>query len=157
MYLRGVENGNALAGQTVCFVEINNTRSVNMPEDCLTFALIRWLEPHPDAWERDAQHRPVCDGPLHVNNCLWRYAQTDIPRRALVARDGSDSIGFRQHKRLFGRTENAQRLCWEREKYAYYGLVTLDSVIEIMHMCNTFEPNSSVPVYDTWLQTVHLC
>ena len=122
----------------------------------MSFVLVRWLEPHPRVWERNVERRPVCPGQLHINNCLWSYAKTSRPRRSLVSPSGDPSRAFNTNKLLFGTTPTEQRLCWERETHAYYGLVTPDNVIGIMNLCTTFKPNSAEPRYGEWLQTVRM-
>ena len=154
LHLNGVEHGNALGCETICFVYITNAKSVGFRVDTLTLVVVRWLEPHPDAWQRDRQHRPICQGPLHVNNCLWRYAKSPVDRRSLVETTGEYSCSFNSYRHLFGETDLDQITCVQREKRAYFGLVTTESILDTMNMCNTFLPNSDIPVYDTWLQTV---
>ena len=156
--LKGTIMGNALCCETICFVEITNARSVGHSVDSITIVVVRWLEPHPDAWDRDAENRPVCPGPLRVNNCLWRYAKTARDRRVLVTAAG-DSYGesYLLHQTMFGDTRNDQHIRWSHEKNAYYALVQPDNIINTMNMCNTFVGNTSEPVYDTWLQSVSLC
>ena len=154
--LEGIERGNALCCETICFVEITNALTVGHDVDSITFVVVRWLEPHADAWDRDAEHRPVCPGPLGTNNCLWRYAKTPRQRRALVARDGNYSNAFLLHREMFGDTRVDQHIRWSREINAYYGLVQPDNILHTMNMCNTFVDNTAEPVYDTWLQSVSL-
>lgn len=155
LHLKGVVHGCALCCEAVCFVHITNVKSVGFHIDTLTLAVVRWLEGHPDAWQRDNDQRPVVQGPLHVNNCLWRYATSPSDRKALVdPATASFSRSFISYRHLFGNTEEEQKTCWKREKRAYYGLVDPESILGTMNMCNTFEPNTAVPVYDTWMQTV---
>ena len=154
--LKGIERGNALSCETICFVEITNARSVGHSVDSITFVVVRWLEPHPDAWDRDVEKRPVCPGPLRANNCLWRYVKTTRERRSLVTPDGNYSESFLLHRTMFGDNRNEQHLCWSREMNAYYGLVQPDNIVNTMNMCNTFVGNTADPVYDTWLQSVRL-
>ena len=156
LHLKGIENGNALCCEAICFVEITNARRVGHRVDSITFVMGRWLEPHPDAWDRDAKHRPVCPGPLRANNCLWRYVKTTRNRRSLTNDDGTCSESFLIHHAMFGDTRNEQNLRRSREMNAYYGLIQPDSIINTMNMCNTFIGNTSDPDYDTWLQSVHL-
>ena len=155
LHLDGSEHGYALCCETICFVRITNVKSVGLDVDTLTLVVVRWLEAHPDAWQRDCKQRPVCQGPFHVNNCLWRYAKSKSKRQALVNSDtGSCSRSFNSYRHLFGKNEKEQMTCWEREQRSYYGLVSPTNILGTMNMCNTFEPNSDIPVYDTWLQTV---
>jgi hypothetical protein len=81
--VKGSVDGTALGAEAICFVHISNLRSVcQIDTDAMDLVLIRWLTPHRDAWERDSLLRPVCPGPFHVNNCLWKYAVTPRDRTA---------------------------------------------------------------------------
>ena len=113
-----------------------------------TYVLVRWLEPHPDAWERDAQRRPVCPDPLHINNCLWRYALTDRPRASLS--EGR----FCTQRHLFGDTETEQNRCRERERHAYYGLVTPECIVKIENICPLFQKDTATLDSTSWLHSV---
>ena len=108
--------------------------------------LVRWLEPHPDSWERDSSSRPVCPGPLHINNCLWQYAKTEQAREVLT--------GFVSEKEYFGFNDVEQTLGIESELHAYYGLLSIDSIESRVYMCPLFERNSSSTDRQLWLQTV---
>ena len=111
----------------VCFIHLNNPLPVGLAQPhASTYALVRWLEPHPDAWERDIDRRPVCPGPLHINNCLWRYALSDDPRKSLNVELFRTRCAAQ--KNLFGTTEMEQDRCREQELHAYYGLVTPESI-----------------------------
>ena len=157
--LRGLHGGNALCCETVCFVTISNLRSLRLPDqgvDSVSYALVRWLEVHPDAHERDPQRRPVCPGPLHVNNCLWTYARTPTSRRVLTGPRGVFSRAFENQRGLFGKTLREQNSCRGRESRAYYDLVTTDSIVDTANMCQLFLPNSCETDGQNWLQTVTL-
>lgn len=163
LFLDGSENGNALCGETICFVQISNLKNVTrtpacrLPDsDCVHLVLIRWLTPHGASWERDALRRPVCPGPLHVNNCLWKYAKTPRPRRSLRSGHGQDTPSCLRQRHFFGTTETEQSACRLRERHAYFGLIEPDTIIDTMHMCSTFKNGTSDPEYGTWLQTVTL-
>lgn len=153
-------HGNALGCEAVCFLTIHNMKTV-IPEDVedsQNYALIRWLQPHPDSWERDALKRPVCPGPLLVNNCLWEYAKTRRPRLAMVA--GRDvrrpSASFQRHKHFFGSTRAEQTERRLQEQNAYYALITTDSIVNTMNICPLFRPNTSTFDNRSWLQTITL-
>ena len=118
--------------------------------------LVRWLTPHNASWERDSLLRPVCPGPFHVNNCLWKYATTTNYRSDLVRANGQPTATWTKQRNLFGQTEAQQQQCWEREKRAYYGLVDTNNIVDIMHMCHTFKSGTADHDDDTWLQTVKL-
>ena len=157
--LKGSEFGgrNALCCETVCFLQLSNILALGLGGDDLeNFVIVRWLEPHPDSHDRDDQNLPVCPGPLHVNNCLWRYSRTPRLRRVMCSSTGNMSRAFRNQSHMFGNTDTERVLRWNQEKHAYYGLVRADSILSILNMCNTFVPNTSNVVYDTWLQTVNM-
>ena len=109
-------------------------------------------------FQRDVEGFPLCPGPLHINNCLWKYSRKPRARRCLVARDNPrvQSRAFQRQSNMFGSTRNEILKRYDQEKFAYYGLVSTDSIVDKLNMCNTFIPNTSVPVYDTWLQTVNM-
>ena len=150
--------GNALCGEAICFVSIDNVKSISADyaADSHSYALIRWLQPHPDSWERDTLGRPVCPGPLLVNNCLWEYSNTPRPRRAMVsARDvNRPSLSFIRHKHFFGATANEQNSRRRQEQSAFYALVRTDTIKDTLNMCQCFQNNSSTFDCQTWLQTV---
>ena len=157
LFLKGSVRGNALGAEAICFVHISNLQSAcSIATGDVNFVLIRWLTPHRLAWERDALLRPVCPGPFHVNNCLWKYAVTPNARTAIVSNDGRPTPDWVKHRHLFGDTHRQQHACWEREKHAYYGLITPDSVQDTMNMCNTFVPGTAEPDHCCWMQTITL-
>ena len=150
---------NALCCEAVCFLTINNIKSVipDSDDDLQYYALIRWLQPHPDSWERDALKRPVCPGPLHINNCLWEYSKTAVPRRAMIdPRTRRPTTSFQRHKLFFGSTRAEQSKRRLQEQSAYYALVITDSIVNTMNMCPLFESNTSTFDHRNWLQTVTL-
>ena len=52
--LKGLERGNALSCEIICFVQVEKIEKLfGGPCDSRVYALVRWLEPHPDSWERD--------------------------------------------------------------------------------------------------------
>jgi len=54
----------------------------------VVLALIRWLSPHPQATERDSEHRPRCPAPFGINHSLWQF--TKLPRRRKPFNDVDD-------------------------------------------------------------------
>lgn len=159
--LHGDERGFSLCGEVVCFVHVSRVDTLglngfhNYAEDLV---LVRWLEPHASVWQRDESGLPLCPGPLHINNCLWRYARTARPRRVFV---GSHNVrirsyAFRRQKCMFGSTDTEISQRYDQEKFAYYGLVEPGNIVCSLNMCNTFEPDTATPVYDTWLHTVNM-
>ena len=152
-----VAGDDCLCGESVCFVSIDNVQSIqpDNPKDSLTFCLIRYLQHHPDSWERDAIKRPVCPGPLHVNNCLWQYAKNPMPRSSLIGRTGrGESPAFQRDRDMFGDSEVEQTQCRLRELYAWYALIETDSIEDTMNMCPLFRRNSADREYQSWLETV---
>ena len=157
LHSQGVLHGNALCCETICFVEVTNARAVGSRVDTLNLVIVRWLDTHPRACERDDLGRPLCPGPLSINNCLWTYARSATPRRSMVQPCGAASRSFNIYRQMFGATGTEQRECWTREKHAYFGFVTPDNIHDTMHMCHTFESGSAKPDLNTWLQTVRMC
>ena len=159
--LKGAEANNALCAEAVCFVNITNMQSVlSEGEDSQTHVLIRWLEPHPDAFERDQLHRPCCPGPFHINHCLWRYAQTPNVRQSLATISGTRfrmSRAFTAQRHIFGASEEAQNECRRQELHAWYGLIQPENIEEITNMCPVFKRGSHMLDSQTWLQIVTMC
>ena len=40
-----------------------------------TFAVVRWLGPHPNCLLRDSKLRPICPPPFDINHALWRFVK----------------------------------------------------------------------------------
>ena len=156
---RPAHGTDAFTCETICFVQVTGVRTI-CPDaaDLLHLVLVRWLEPHPDALERDLQGRPCCPGPLHINNCLWRYARTSRPRPCFASRDRPQSWSrtFTSHASMFGKTREDQQLSHEQEKFAYYDLVLPENIVDTVNLCRTFKPDTCDPVYDTWLESVYI-
>ena len=114
----------------------------------MTFILGRWLTDHPRAQERDSLLRPVCTGPLRHNHCLWTYAKSSRPRAIMVATGDTPPD-------VFGSSHINRRRKWSEEKYAYYGLVLPNNIIQTPQICREFEPGS-MDLSNTWLETVSL-
>ena len=160
----GQEIPSALCCEAVCFVTITQWESVQFPiplhmrssivGGSLSLVLGRWFTPHRDAVQRDACLRPLAPGPLGINHCLWTYSQAPRSRRVLVNAQGVPTAAFRRQAHLFGRTADEQRHCLDREKYAYYALISPKSIARRANMCPTFIPGTSTPDTSTWLETV---
>ena len=113
--------------------------------DNTTFlALIRWLVPHPSAVDRDSKHRPVCPPPFDINHALWTFAQ----RRQRNAWGGRTVA--RQLVMFPGKTEVARRESASKLSKAYYDLVHVDSIADIMN-CTCVDNDS-----DSIMQTITL-
>ena len=153
------QHGNAYTCETVCFVEVTGVRTICPgAADHLILVLVRWLEPHPTARERDSQGRPLCPGPLHINNCLWRYARTRRLRTCFISRSNPQnwSRTFTAHSSMFGTTRAEQQLSWNQGKFAWYDLVLPENIVGTVNLCRIFKPNTSEPVHDTWLESVNM-
>ena len=161
-----VHKSTAMCFETVCFITISGwstiylgdfflpleldliLKSESSPNDTLTFVLGRWLSPHPDAWDRDSMHRPVCTGPLKINHCLWTYAKTCCPRQMLADKY------FNTQKHIFGKTEYQQIQTRNRENKAYYCLVLPSYIYEKIHATREYGVDGTLS--DTWIQSVHI-
>lgn len=85
--LQGVCNNTCLSAQLIVFLKISGLQDImaipddlkNQPDDSnsITFALIRWLSPNPNALLRDDSHRPICVSPFDINHALWVFSTTD--------------------------------------------------------------------------------
>ena len=101
-------------------------------------------------------HRPLVSGPLGINHCLWTYARAPKSRRVLVNVQNETTAAFRRQAHVFGNNVVEQNQCLDREKYAYYCLVSMDTIDHRSNMCPTFEPGTSIPDTSMWLETVTL-
>ena len=155
---------NALCCEAVGFLVVNNlagclsadTMTAFDGNDSLDLVIARWFRPHPRAYLRDKESRPICPGELYINHCLWEYASTPTCRRALVRRDGSLSTSVRRQPHIFGRTDAERIRCVDQEKRAYYCLLSPQNIISRSHMSPVFQAGTSTPDNNTWLQTVTL-
>jgi len=87
-------------------------------QDSVVLALVRWLEPHATAIDRDSLHRPVCPPPLHLNHCLWSFA---LSRRRRPACRGPE---FARQLHFFpGLTVTEQRVSASHFHFARYDLL----------------------------------
>ena len=163
-----VKRKTALCCQTICFVTVSNVKdalkNVQMPDDIkteideeydsLTLLLARWFEPHPTATERDWEHLPICPGIFKINHCLWRYAQTERPRKVLWE-SGEPTEVFHDQSFMFGKNPKQQLDRLQNESHAYYGLIKLSSIKKRAHMAPEFHEYDSSES-STWLQTITL-
>jgi len=162
-----VKKTNALCAETVCFLDVSNLSSIDLPvfhrpvpdpdphrelraailNDTVTLILVRWFEPHVTML-RDQMCRPSCPGPLHINHCLWRCAVTNTRRKSMVTRTGQDTAGFSRYRHFFNDDDV------ESHKYAYYGLIYANNVVSTTTMTPTFVPGTATPDKRVWLQSV---
>ena len=113
--------------------------------DCLKFALVRWLSPHPRAVLRDSESRPVCPPPFDVNHALWSFSRTPRQRIAFYRRNITRQLSLFPGNNDMERRAHARRL-----SHAWYDLVAVDTIEKYMNC--TFVDNDS----DTILQTITL-
>ena len=86
------ENNTCLSARILMFVRISgfsdDPLGITLPTELrhppnnvenVTFALIRWLSPHPRSVLRDSKLRPVCPPPLDINHALWTFAKSRRP------------------------------------------------------------------------------
>jgi hypothetical protein len=111
--------------------------------DNTTFlVLVRWLVPHPRAITRDSKHRPVCPPPFDINHALWTFARAGR-RNAWRGR----AIA-RQLAMFPGETDAVRRESASKLSHAFYDLVHVDSIAEIMN-CTCVDYDS-----DSIMQTI---
>jgi hypothetical protein len=142
MRVRGRENNTALSVQVQMFVRVTGLRDagVEVPEDLLhpvndtcnnnvvTFALVRWLNPHPRAIVRDTALRPMCPAPFDINHALWEFARTTRARGYFT-----DHLFARQLHLFPGSTTQIRRESALTHKHAMYDLITLESLDTYMN------------------------
>ena len=161
----------AMTCQLICFLHIEgiqqlqHTRHFTLPEcildhvdqhnGTLDLMLARFFAAHPDAYERDTKHRPVCPGTLRINYCLWSYANCSQPRGSLQDAHGDPTAAFRQQKHFFGATSAEQRLSYDSELHAYYTLIFPSQIKSRINMTQLFVSNTNQPSAD-WLECVTL-
>ena len=158
-----------LCCQAVCFISIAGVTDVlhnvnaDLPEDMVTevqddridFALVRYFSPHPSAYERDTDLRPICPGPLRLNHCLWKFSKSTRFRRSMCNQDGTPNRAFVQQGHIFGDTQTQRRKVFEDEKFAYFGLLSPKSIEQTVNMSPQFV-GSTMSLSDTWIETVSL-
>lgn len=158
-----------LCCQAVCFISIRGVADVlrllntALPENMLSevkddgiiFILVRYFSPHPLACERDSDWRPICPGPLRLNHCLWKYAKSARFRKSMCKPDSNPNTNFLQQGHIFGYTNEKRLECFENEKFAYFGLLSPNSVVRRVPMTQEFQTDS-LSMSDTWIETVTL-
>ena len=158
-----------LCCQAVCFISIRGVAAVLdllntvLPENMLSevkndgiiFILVRYFSPHPSACERDSDWRPICPGPFRLNHCLWKYAKSARFRKSMCKPDSTPNTNFLQQGHMFGNTDEKRLQRFEDEKYAYFGLMSPNSIVRKVHMTQEFQ-DDSLSMSDTWIETVTL-
>lgn len=163
------ERSTTLCCQAICFVSIAgvvdvlDTMNATLPEDmadevqedCIDFVLVRYFSPHPSAYERDTDLRPICPGPLRLNHCLWKFSKSNQFRRSMCNADGTPNRYFAEQGHIFGTTETQRSKTFAEEKCAYFGLLSPRNVERTVHMTPEFV-DDTMSLSDTWIETVTL-
>ena len=123
--------------------------------DSIHLMMVRFFEAHPCAVSRDSKHRPICPGPLYINNCLWRYARTLSPRHILQNRDGSPSLAYLTQTHIFGQTPAEQNRNYVKERRAYYSFIYPDQISSRSNITELFQGHSCTPSGE-FIETVTL-
>ena len=164
------ERRTALCCQAVCFFSIQGVNSVleflhkvlpkelenDVQDDSLTFILLRYFAPHPLAFERDEEYRPLCPGPLRLNHCLWQFAKTSRCRQVMCDDDGEMNENVKDQMHVFGNNDLERQKCFEAEKYAYFGVLTPRSIKRRCNMTPQFCDNKKIDFSESWIETVTL-
>ena len=152
---------NSLCCEAILFVTVSGLKDaaglgdVAGQGDAIELLLGRWFSPHPSTGNcRDDEHRPLCPGPCNINHCLWTYAKASTNRRSLFDTDGTRSRMFNAQRHLFGQTVGDQTFRAELDRNAYFGLIDVDSIINVVYMTTQFVDDGDVQDYTTWLETV---
>ena len=158
-----VERDTAMCCQAMVFVTVSNITEIfghpgptGFKGDSCTFVLVRWLQAHPDATERNTRDLPLCPAPFNINHALWQYAATDRVR-SLIYDSNHDrpTKHFEVYAPMFGKTREVQMQRLQAEKRAYFGLVYPHEIESIAHMCKEFQHNTTLES-STWLHTINM-
>ena len=136
------------------FADVDNDFGIVLPQNyrsppantsSVTFALIRWLSPHPDALLRDKQFRPIAPSPLDINHALWTFTKSTEPQISMRT--------MRQNIRCYDGLNNEQRLGHAMlESRAVFDLVTTESLDTYIN-CTRVNTNTD---HDTILETISI-
>ena len=163
-----VERDTALCCQAICFIILDNIQAIhhdNFPHDLdivndrLTLALVRWFQAHPSATERNSSCLPLCPPPFNINHALWKYAVSDSHRNIFLERPVQEneslqpSQAFHTQTFMFGRNTCQARRTLRNEAYAYYALIEPSSIDSLAYMSAEFAKNATHQT-STWLQTI---
>ena len=159
-----VDKVTAQSCRLVCFFDVSGLKRLgfNLPEqvqrrthnngDNIYLILCRFFEAHPLAISRDSEHRPVCPEPLHINNCLWRYALTERPRQVLQSR-GNPSDAYLNQLNIFGKTPAERHHNYVNELRAYYSFIHPDEIKSRSNISPLFTDNS-MNLSGDWIESV---
>lgn len=117
---------------------ITNTENV-------VLAVIRWLSPHPNAYLRDRESRPVCPSPFDLNHSLWKFSTVPRQRASMNRRNVENQLSMFE-----GRTDLEKREYAESLRRARYDLVQVQSISTFIN-CTTIDND-----VNTVLETVTL-
>ena len=170
-----VRTRHALCGESTCFITISNISHLALPcldpnlprprtteeellyssvvNDSVSFVLLRWFEPHELSTTQDKDYLPICPPPLNINHCLWKYAQSETDRGSIIDRR-NPTRAVRCQINLFGSTSLQQQNNIERHRRAYYGLVYLNNIKDVINTSPCFRHGSCDMDPTVWLQTV---
>ena len=126
-----------LSAQILAFVKVSgfsqngiplpaNLRLSQTNTSDVTFAMIRWLSPHPSALIRDRKLRPICMPPFDINHALWKFAECTRP---LI----SDAILGRQIMSYEGRDMATRVNNMHAERRAWFYLIQPESLDLILN------------------------
>ena len=145
--------------QVIMFVRVSGFTSagVTVPEflrvppnstcnrDQVTFALVRWLSPHPRALLRDDKRLPLCPPPFGTNHALWTFTKCTTARGYM-----SDHLFIRQLHMFPGSDRQTQRQRALSMRYARYDLIHIETIDVFMNCTRVNNDN------DTIMETITL-
>ena len=152
MRVEGRENNTALSVQVQMFVRVSGLHAagIDVPEHLLappndtcdgnmvTFALVRWLSPHPRAIVRDRLLRPICPAPFDINHALWTFSRTDRARGYFT-----DRLFSRQLHLFPGSTPELKRAVVRTHTHAMYDLIHLQTFKRYMNCTYVTDTHNS--------------
>ena len=126
-----VGRGTCLSAQLITFIYLSGFgKDGGVPlvdgEDSVSYALVRWLTPHPEALVRDTMQRPICPPPMDINHALWKFATENRPLL-------TPSIVNRHITSYPGGTMDDKVRHMHSEERAWFGLVEIDCIEEILN------------------------
>ena len=140
-------------GRIICGVQIKNVKQVfenvdrevwqnNHCEqnDYVVLLLVRYAMPHPDCGRaRGPNYRPLCPGGLQSTHCLWKWHQ----RPATFRRGCWRPRPWERHKHLFGETLDQQEERKEKEKFAWYDVISTENIVGHANVTSDWDRDES--------------
>ena len=74
----------------------------------------------------------------------------------MVDSRGLPSLGFNSSENIFGLSSKARQQRWDKEKHAYYGFVTPNSIVSTCNISRQQYNTGTMDVSNTWLETCSL-